>query len=175
LAGWSHAECGQRLDVQVETSGVLQGSVLGMALFNILVSKMDSGTECTLSKFANNINLCGVADTLKGRDAIQRDLDRTERWACANVMKFKVLHMGCGNPKHKCRLGGEWIESNPEEKNLGTLVDEKLSMTQQCVLAAQKANRILGCIKSSVASRLREVILPLCSGETPPGVLRAAL
>jgi len=55
------------------------------------------------------------------------------------------------------------------------LVDEKLNMTRQRALAAQKAIRILGCIKISMASRAREVILSLHSGETLPGVLHPAL
>jgi len=162
------------------TSAVPQGSVLGPVLFNILINALDSEIECTLSKFADDSKLRGAVDTPEGWDAIQRDLDKLERWACVNLMRFNKakcmgLHTGQSNPYYQYRLGDEGIERSPVEKDLELLLDEKLGMSHQCALIAQKASHILGCIKSSMARMPREVILPLCCGETPAAVLSPAL
>ena len=98
-------------------------------------------------------------------------------------MSFDLVCFKLGIRLHKMHQYGmqaveDLLEGPLWRRSWGVLVDEKLDMSQQCALAAKKANSILGCIKREVDSREREVIVPpslLSSCEAPSGVLHPGL
>ncbi|PKU37421.1 rna-directed dna polymerase from mobile element jockey-like [Limosa lapponica baueri] len=140
-------------------------------LFNIFISDLDDGIKCTLMNFADDTKLSGKVDTLEGRATLWEDLDRLEERANKNLMEFnkdkcKVLHLGKYNPGVQHRLGSTQLGSSSVD--LGVLVDNKLSMNEQCAAVAKQANRMLGCINKGITIRDIEVIIPLTSALVRP-------
>lgn len=83
-------------------------------------------------------------------------------------MKFdkgrcRVLHLGMNNTMYQKRLGTDLLKRSSVDKDQGVLVDNRMTTSQQCVPVAKNVNGILGCVKKSVTSRLREVLLPVYS------------
>jgi len=145
--------CIQRISINGSTykyesvmSSVPQGSVRGLVLFNIFSNNIGSEIMCILSKFADDSKLSNAVSSLEGR-AIQWDLDSLEVGPCELHEDQQGQAPGpelvLGKSPISVQSGERRTETSPVEKDFGTLVDEKLYMSWQCALAAQKANHIL--------------------------------
>lgn len=123
---------------------------------NVFLNDVDMWIKCTLSKFAVSTNLGRAVDSLKGRETLQRDLNRLCSRIITRCMKFN---------KEKCwllqlerdntyRLEDKRLKSSPAERYLGIWVNGKLNMSQ---LPGRPTTCVLGCIW------MREGLVPLCS------------
>ena len=73
------------------------------------------------------------------------------------------MHLRKKNPRYQYRLGADPLQSSIGERDLGVLVDSRMTTSQHCALVARKANGILGCTGRSVVGRVRSVLLPFYS------------
>uniref|UniRef100_A0A8C5R211 Reverse transcriptase domain-containing protein n=1 Tax=Leptobrachium leishanense TaxID=445787 RepID=A0A8C5R211_9ANUR len=167
-------------------SGVPQGSVIGPILFNLFINDLEIGIESHVSVFADDtklgkviqceqhVTVCvQVIQCEQDVTSLQRDLDKLGDWALKWQMRFnldkcKVMHFGVKNTQAIYTLNGTELGKSKQEKDLGIIIDFKLSNNVQCQTAAAKASKVLACIKRGVHSRDENIILPLYKSMVRP-------
>ena len=78
-----------------------------------------------------------------------------------SIDKCHALHMGFNSMHYPYRIDGFIIDSVPEEKDLGVIIDNKLNFHRHVMETVKKANNTLGCIRRSIKFRDKNIMLPL--------------
>jgi hypothetical protein len=154
-------------------SGVPQGSVMGPLLFTLFVSDIPELINSCISMFADDTKIYRAL-TLDSDDEhhnLQQDLDQIQTWATTMCMQFhpekcKVMHLGSNNQRNKYHMvkqdgTSHTLTPTEEEKDLGVLIDQKLSFSSHAQTQANKANRILGTIRHTFKALDKEAFLLL--------------
>ncbi len=121
-------------------------------LFIIYINDLDVGLNNRISKFADDTKIGKSVLTDEDRQSLQEDLHKISAWSDRwkmpfNVDKCQVLQVGTRNKKFDYEMRGVKLKSVQYAKDLGVKIASNLKFSQQCVDAANKANRMLGFIK----------------------------
>ncbi len=125
--------------------------VLGPVLFLIYIDNVDVGIINLISKFAEDTKIGNSVLSDDDKQSLQDDFHKisasSDRWEMPfNVDKWQVLQVGTRNKKFDYDLRGIKLKSVQCTKDLGVKIASNLKFSQQCVDAANKANRMLGFI-----------------------------
>jgi len=147
-------------------SGIPQGSVLGPLLFLIYINDLPDVIKGFVKLFADDTKLYGPMRGPSDRDVMNSNIQSMYDWSCDwqlgfNFKKCKRIHMGHSNPHNSYTIDTVTIEESDCERDLGIMVDHKLSFDQHISTIVNKANRLLGQIKRSFVSRNKKVLMPI--------------
>ena len=147
-------------------SGVPQGSVLGPILFLIYINDLDDDITSKVLKFADDTKVFRKIKSDADRQHLQDDLNKliewSEKWQMLfNFGKCKCLHTGHGNENAQYTMGGTELNTTVKEKDLGLTISADMKVSEQCGIAAAKANQILGLIRRNIVYKEKELIIPL--------------
>ena len=158
-------------------SGVPQGSVIGPVLFIIFINDMPNHINNFISLFADDAKLFGKSTTPTDRASIQEDLntlqDWSEKWQLSfNASKCKTLYLGKENVRHGYSMasssGQVTLEQTTCEKDLGVLVDDKLSFDEHISQAVKKANSKLAMIRRTFTHMDKNMLVQLYTSLVRP-------
>ena len=136
-------------------SGVPQGSVLGPLLFNIYVNDIPDTVKSPILLFADDIKIFRSIKTREDYTQLQLDLNCLSEWSLKwklkfNVSKCNVLHLGI-TKQYTYFLCGTAIQPAQSVRDLEVVIDQDLKFHEHTSLVTNKANHVLGLIKSDFA------------------------
>ena len=160
-------------------SGVPQGSVLGPILFLVYINDLEEGVTGNILKFADDTKLFTKTKEIGDKQNVQDDIDKLVKWSekwqmLFNFGKCKCLHIGPGNTSMNYEMGGTILSTTVKEKDLGVTMDANMKVSEQCTIAASKANdsrianitaskanQVLGMIRRNITYKDKSLIVPL--------------
>ena len=135
-------------------SGIPQGSVLGPILFVIFIDDLPDVVKSTVKIFADDTKLSREVRYVDGSEKLQQDLDNLVLWSQQwqldfNESKCKVIHMGTSNTRHQYTMSATPLESTPDEKYLGVVIDQELKFHLHVSQAVKMASQMLGLVRAT--------------------------
>ena len=147
-------------------SGMPQGSVLGPILFLVYINDLEEGVTGNILKFADDTKLFTKTKEIGDKQNLQDDIDKLVKWSekwqmLFNFGKCKCLHIGPGNTSMNYEMGGTILSTTVKEKDLGVTMNANMKVSEQCRIAASKANQVLGMIRRNITYKDKSLIVPL--------------
>ena len=150
---------GTRSEWEAVSSGVRQGSVLGPVLFVIYINDLPKEVKNCIRLFADDTKLYRTVMTDLDCLSLQQDIDNIEEWASKWQLTFHpkkctTMRIGDKCPKYNYTMTANdgtivQLEETVMEKDLGVVVDNKLTVSQHIDIIVARANQVVGMIRSS--------------------------
>ena len=148
------------------TSGVPQGSVLGPTLFIYFINDMPNVVNSMIKIFAHDTKIYEGLSFPSLSSPLQTNIENLHAWTLDWQIKFnndkcKVLHIGKNNPIISYTMDGIRLDVTEAEKDLGVVVDNKLSFDQHIHDIVKKGNKITGMISHYITNKTKQIMIPL--------------
>ena len=141
------------------SSGVPQGSVQGPVLVLVYINDLPKSVKNSIRLFADDTKIYRTVTTDSDCLSLQKDIDSIEEWASKWQLKFhpkkcKTMRIGDKHPQYNYTMTAKdgtivQLEETVMEKDLGVVVDNKLTFSQHINSTVVKANQVVGMIRRS--------------------------
>ena len=143
-------------------SGVPEGSLLAPLLFSLFINDLSSTVSSGCLMYADDVKTFRKITSPSDSQELQRDLDRFTVWSACfglslNPSKCKsfTLTLRRAPVQITYSIGGTLLEHVDQIRDLGIIIDSKLTFAQHVDHAVKRANRALGLLMRSFQTGAR--------------------